>query len=210
MTHAFLRQLTSREMVKSARSACRSEVRPGLATSVDVRSVDAQSNRASAVVHTEGGVLPFKEASLSLRRSSGTWRLHRLTDGTLDRGRFFRYMREAMTSPQGPLTDQTASCVLRSYKKVSNSRIVEALVGGSSSFIVKPALICGVRQGLRQAGASRRVVDCVSSRLRRALNGPDGRKVFAGLAAQGARSRRTMGKLLARCGYGAGVVVPRV
>lgn len=210
MTRGFLRQYTAEETVTSARRSCRRYVRSGLVTSVDVVSVETRSTRASAVVRPQGGSLPFEEASFSLRRTSGTWRLHRLTDGTLDRARFFQVSRETLTSPPVGLSDETTSCVLRSFKKVSSSRLAESFVGGSLPFLFKPALICGVRQGLHDAGASRRVVDCVSSRLRRALNGPDGDKVLAGLAAQGARAQRTMGRLLVRCGFTTAAAIPFV
>jgi len=199
MTASFVRQITEETTVTAALTDCRQEVKRDQAKSVEIKRVDRRESRASAVFHTEGGVLPFEEATVSLRRADRTWRVHRLTAATLDRPRFFQVGRRQLTAPPNRLNDDTASCVLRALKKVSDQRIVASFVDGESSFIHNPALICGVRQGLDEAGASEREQRCIAGRLRRALEARDGDALLEGMLADSAGAQRRFNGIIARC-----------
>lgn len=199
MTESFVRQITAEETAREALSDCRSEVKTDQAKSIEIESVDTRESRASAVFHTEGGLLPFEEATVSLRRADGDWRVHRLTAGKLDRPRFFRVGRQQLTSSPDGLSDDTASCVLRALKDVSDERIVNSYVEADSTFITEPALICGVRQGLDEEGASEGDQRCVTSRLRRAFKARGGEALRDGLLEDSSEAQRRFGRIVDSC-----------
>lgn len=199
MTDSFVRQITDETTVKAALTDCRREVKNDQAKSVEIKSVDRRESRASAVFHTEGGVLPFEEATVSLRRADRRWRVHRLTAATLDRPRFFQVGRRQLTAPPNRLSDDTASCVLRALKEVSDTRIVASYVDGEASFILNPALICGVRQGLDEEGASEREQRCMTGRLRRALEARGGDALLEGMLAETPGAQRRFAGIIDNC-----------
>lgn len=199
LTDNFLRQSTQETTVQAALRSCRRQLKSDQAKSVEIDSVDTRASRANAVIHTVGGVLPFEEATVSLRRADGRWRLHRLTDGTLDRPRFFQVGRDQLTSPPDELDEDTASCVLRALKEASDEQIVTSYVDGDSEFTLKPALICGIRSGLDDEGASERVQRCVSARLRRAFDAPGGDRLLDGIVDESSAAERRFTRLLESC-----------
>lgn len=199
-TDNFLLQATDETTVEGALRDCRRDLKDDQAKAVEIKRVKVRGTRADAVVRTEGGDLPFEAANIALRRPEGEWQLHSLTGGTLDRPRFFRVGREELTTPPDAMDDDTASCVLRALKPVSDERIVAAFyVDADAGLIRKPAVICGLRSALDEDGVSERVQRCVAARLRRDLDARGGEKLADGLTENSASARRTFRRILTGC-----------
>jgi len=188
-TPAFLAQTTGKRG-QAALGECRKDaVEEADAESISVQSVDVSGDRADADVSPKGGDLPFKSVSIGLRKVDGQWKFDQLKGGTLDRAAFFRLTRKELSSPPGALDDDSADCVLRDFKAVSDEAIVRSLVKRDQRLFAVAGVICGARRELERRGAPARVVTCVARRVRIVLTtGAIGRS----LSAVGADAREVL------------------
>jgi hypothetical protein len=163
------REQTTLERGAAGISSCRRDAATAASDSLSIDRVAVTGASAEAEIRPKGGSLPFKTATLGLRKTAGRWRIDRLKAGTLDRVALGRTMREQLTSPPDRLPAKTVDCAVRDLRNTSDSAIVEAYVKPAPRVLVIPVAVCIVRVELADSGAPPNVVACIERGIRREL-----------------------------------------
>lgn len=177
MTARYLVQITA-EVMPFADEACESEVGNGSASSVEVREIAVDGNRATAIVTHTGGSLNGSEVVVQLREESGTWKLDRALEFVhFDRASFRRDYRQKLH--EFGFRAQTLDCILKRESRYPDEeiereaiepgdRIYAGIVTACDRGAVERNVIGAIEDsGLNSTG---RLVECASGRLARASN----------------------------------------
>jgi hypothetical protein len=145
-TPAYIRQITGARG-RAGRSACRRIVAGRVLTADEatVAAVRLRGSRASAEARPQGLNRPFRTLDVALRERSGRWRIDRVTDGKLDRVRFFAFARRELPLLVGELPESIVDCVLRDFKSTDDQTLARALIRADLRIFVVPTLVCGAR-----------------------------------------------------------------
>jgi stage V sporulation protein SpoVS len=177
VTRKFIEQ-TTLERGADAISSCRDGSAQIRATSVSIDRVAVSGPNASVEVRPEGGVLPFRTATLGLRKAGGRWQVNRLKGGTLDRAALARVMRQQLTAPPDAVSAGTVDCAVDELAGTPAAEIVRAYVKPDPRQLLIPVVVCTVRVELK--GTPRRLVACIERGVARELTtGALGRKLRA-------------------------------
>jgi hypothetical protein len=177
LTRTFLEQTTLETGVAAIRS-CRKDAGTAASTSLSIDRVTVSGARAAADIRPKGGSLPFKTATLGLRKMAGSWKIDRLKGGTLDRAALARVMHDQLTAPPDALPVKTVDCAVQDLRNTADSEIIRAYVKPAPRVLVIPVAVCTVRRELADSGAPRNVVACIEEGIRRELTtGALGRKL---------------------------------
>ena len=178
-TRALLEQTTG-ERGAAALKSCRDEAdKPG-ATSLKIDDVRVSGPRASADIRPSGGELPFKSATLALRKSGGKWKLSRLKGGVLDRPALFAVLRRGFAEPPDQLPAALVDCVVKDLDRESTSRLTRAYITPDPVVFIIPVVICQTRSELTKSGIPAPIVECMTRRFRREMQtGAFGRSLAA-------------------------------
>lgn len=148
-------------------SSCRDGSAQIRATSASIDRVALSGPNASVNVRLEGGLLPFKDATLGLRKAGGSWRVNRLKGGTLDRAALARVMHRQLTSPPDAVSQAAVDCAVAELADTPESELVRAYVQPDPRPLLIPVVVCSVRLGLK--GTPRSLVACIERGVRREL-----------------------------------------
>lgn len=178
-TRGLLEQSTG-ERGAAALKACRDEAdKPG-AKSLKIDDVRVSGPRASADIRPSGGELPFKSATLALRKSGGKWKLSRLKGGVLDRPALFAVLRRGFAEPPDAIPAPLVDCAVKDLDGESTSRLTRAYIKPEPVVFIIPVVICSTRSELQKSGVPAPVVECMTRRLRREMQtGAFGRRLAA-------------------------------
>lgn len=177
LTQQFIEQTTLETGAAAIRS-CRKDAGSAASASLTIDRVAVSGDRAAADIRPKGGSLPFKTATLGLRKTAGSWKIDRLKGGTLDRAALARVMHDQLTAPPDELAVKTVDCAVQDLRNTADSEIVRAYVKPAPRVLVIPVAVCTVRRELANSGAPRNVVACIEQGVRRELTtGALGRKL---------------------------------
>jgi hypothetical protein len=167
-THAFLEQGTygSSTVAASFRRFCRSNIKALAADKVTVSDVQVDGNDAEADFSASGGQYAFKNATVTLRKSGGQWRLDRLTALQLARPEYDKQQEHLAILQRDGLSRQEAACYRRRIERVSDARLSKAIVASDPSYLADPLLTCVIRPTLLKRGFSTAQARCILRRAR--------------------------------------------
>ena len=179
VTRALLEQTTGRRGA-AAIKICRDDADHPAATSLKIDAVRVSGPRAAADIRPSGGGLPFKSATIGLRKSGGKWKVSRLKSGVLDRDAFFRVVRRQLAEPPDAVPEAIASCAAKDLQSKSDSRLTRAYIKPERVVFIIPVLLCTTSSELRRSGVPAPIVACMTRLFRRELeSGAFGRKLAA-------------------------------
>jgi hypothetical protein len=179
VTLALVEQ-TSGERGAAALKACRDDADHPAATSLKIDAVRVSGPRASADIRPSGGALPFKTATIGLRKSGGKWKVSRLKSGVLDREAFFAVLRRQFAEPPDAVPQAIADCAAKDLEGESDRRLTRAYLKPERIVFIIPVLLCTTRTQLQDAGVPAAIVACMTRRFRRELQtGAFGRTLAA-------------------------------
>jgi hypothetical protein len=205
LTQELLEQ-RSGEHGAAAVKSCRDDADEPGATSLSIDGVRVHGARASADVRPRGGGLPFKTATLALRKSGGHWKISRLRSGVLDRPAFARTLRRELTKPPDAVPASVANCALGELHGTSDGEIARAYLEPRPLVFLVPVAVCAVRIPLEREHVPRAMADCIVRGFRRELTtGALGRRLARDPAAldvlqsaEGERLGERIGRACAR------------
>lgn len=179
VTLALVEQ-TSGERGAAAIKSCRDDADNPAATALKIDAVRVSGPRASADIRPSGGALPFKTATIGLRKSGGKWKVSRLKSGVLDRAAFFRVLRRQFAEPPDAVPQAIADCAAKDLEGESDSRLTRAYLEPEPVVFIIPVLLCTTRGELQRSGVPAAIVECMTRLFRRELeNGAFGRRLAA-------------------------------
>lgn len=198
MTRELREQTTARKGAAALKSCRHGADEPG-ATTVSVDSVTVHGTKASADIRPSGGSLPFKTATLAVRKEGGRWKVSRLTSGTLDREAFDRGLFEDLSKPPHPLREPLPECAVRELGATDDPEIVRALIKPDVGVFAVPVAICIVRVELDGERLPRTLTECVVRGFRRELsNGALARRLSRGASAGSVLQSKVADRILRR------------
>jgi hypothetical protein len=207
VTQALLEQ-RSGEHGAAAVKTCRDDADEPGATALSIDAVRVHGARASADVRPRGGGLPFRTATLALRKSGGHWKISRLRSGVLDRPAFGRALRRELTRPPDAVPASVAACALRELHDTSDREIARAYLEPRPLVFLVPVSVCAVRIPLEREHVPQAMADCIVRGFRRELTtGALGRRLARDPAAlnvlQSAEGERIGERIGRACAGGA-------
>jgi hypothetical protein len=206
-TPRFLRQTTGARGLKALRECRKDADKPGAKTvSVDRVKVGKGGATATADIRPSGGQLPFKTASIRMRKVGGRWKADRLTRGTLDRPAFERVLREGLSEGKDPLPADAVACVATDLRAVGDKTLARAFLKPDPSLFLVYAAACSAGSAAARAGAPAVIAECVRTRVRRLLTtGAYGRRIKAdpfGSVLNSPMLQRALGRIVTACANG--------
>jgi hypothetical protein len=167
-TQAFLDQGTfgSSTVAASFRKFCRSNIKQLAAKTVDVSDVRVDRNDAEADFRASGGQYAFKDATVTLRKRGGEWRMQRLKALELQRPEYDEQQERLAILQEGGLSRKEAACYRQRIERVSDERLSKAIVAADPSYLADPLLVCVIRPTLRRGGFSNAQTRCIVRRVR--------------------------------------------
>ncbi|HEX8156699.1 MAG TPA: hypothetical protein VF526_04875 [Solirubrobacteraceae bacterium] len=167
-TQAFLDQGTygSSTVAASFRRFCRSNIKELAADAVNVSEVRIDGDNAEADFSASGGQYAFKNATVTLRKSDGQWRLDRLKALELKRPEYDKQQERLAILQAGGLSRKEAACYRRRIERVSDKRLSNAIVASDPSYLADPLLVCVIRPTLLKGGFTSAQTGCILRRVR--------------------------------------------
>jgi hypothetical protein len=167
-TRAFLDQGTygSSTVAASFRKFCRSNIKELAAETVDVSDVRVDGDNAEADFSASGGQYAFKNATVTLRKSGGQWRLDRLKALDLKRPEYDSQQERLAILQANGLSRKEAACYRRRIERVSDKRLSNAIVASDPAYLADPLLVCVIRPTLLRGGFTNAQTRCILRRVR--------------------------------------------
>jgi len=167
-TQAFLDQGTygSSTVAASFRRFCRSNIKELAAKEVNVSDVRVDASTAEADFSASGGQYAFKEATVTLRKSGGEWRMERLKSLALERPAYDKQQERLAILQEDGLSKKEAACYRQRIERVSDEQLSKAIISSDPSYLADPLLVCVIRPTLRRGGFSNVQTRCILRRVR--------------------------------------------
>ncbi|MEA2271918.1 MAG: hypothetical protein QOI98_626 [Solirubrobacteraceae bacterium] len=126
-----------------AQLVCRSnEANLEPADTVSISNVKVHGDTAVARVAIRGGAADGQRQTLRLVKQSGGWKIDEITALHIDRARWERALRRALTGSASGMTAKQVACYLRALQPASDSAIERAVVHSDASVFAAPLKKC--------------------------------------------------------------------